>query len=62
MKKSHWLFSSSLVERHLDGDGLEEFLADLDVYLGVHLGVVLLVSIQTSNDCFAVNISIRQVQ
>ena len=30
----------TLVERHLDGDGLQEFLADLDVDLGAHLGVV----------------------
>ena len=30
----------SLVEGHLDGDGLEEFLADLDVYLGAGLGVL----------------------
>ena len=35
----------TLVERHLDGDGLEEFLADFDVNLGAGLGIVLLVAI-----------------
>ena len=31
--------SLSFVEGHLDGDGLQEFLADLDVNLGAGLGV-----------------------
>ena len=30
----------SLVEGHLDGDGLEQFLADLDVDLGAALGIL----------------------